>query len=215
MKRFVIPLLLLVGVAGVFWRYPPIRIVKLADAQAARQEQTFDAAAFAGKFWDEQLTRELENAADAKEVAAAIDQDPKTVREKYGRSVGVSRSYFLFLRGEGVVVSADKRRVGLALKKGQDPDVALLVGPVFGNAVRDATGLLNASDFPNSQHFNEISQELNKLVEARVLPALMKDATAGERVQFVGCAEVRSEPGDLRPLKVVPLSISMAAEAAP
>jgi predicted lipoprotein len=92
----------------------------------------------------------------------------------------------------------------------------LKVGPLFGNAVRDATGLVEASDFPNSQHFNAVSQELNKIVESKVLPDVVKLVKIGRRLEFVGCAEVRSEKQDLRPLKMVPLAVKLIEpQAAP
>jgi predicted lipoprotein len=80
------------------------------------------------------------------------------------------------------------------------------IGPVFGNAVRDGTGLLNPSDYPNSQDFNAISSALNHLVETRVLPKL-RDAKAGMSVRFAGCAEVDDESTDLHPLHVAPIVV--------
>lgn len=213
MKRLVVPVIVLGTAAALLWRYPPIRLVKLADYEAAQREAQFDAAAFARRFWDERLTAALANAADARQVLATIGVDPKMAREKFGRKVGVSRRYYYFLRGEGVVVSADKRQIGLAVSGGDEADVVLLVGPIFGSAVRDATGLLVASEFPNSQHFNDIMGELNKLVETRVLPPLMKAAAVGKRVEFVGCATVDVEPRDLHPLKVIPLSTTFASSS--
>jgi predicted lipoprotein len=216
MKRFVMPLVVLGVVAALLWRYPPVRIVNLAEVEASKREQAFDAADYARRVWDEQLKPILGTAHDAAEVAAAIRQDPREARTQFGRTMGVGRGYFLFLRGEGVVVSADSRQIGLSLGGGEEVDVVLRVGPLFGNAVRDATGLVDASDFSNSQHFNAVSQELNRIVEAEVLPAVVKIAKAGRRIAFVGCAEVRNEPGDLRPLKVVPLSATVVhPQAAP
>lgn len=75
----------------------------------------------------------------------------------------------------------------------------------FGNAVRDGTGLLNASDYSNLQDFNNISAELNKLVGARVLLKLRADEYIGATVKFVGCAEIDDETTDLHPLQVVPV----------
>ena len=209
MKRFTLPLVILGVVAGVLWRFPPFHIVLLAEVEAAKREEAFDAAGFARKFWEERLTPARETAADAQKVVAAIQTDPQAARVEFGRTVGVSRGYFYFLRGEGQVVSVADGRIGLSLEKGPDADVVLLVGKLFGNAVRDATGLVDASDFPNSQHFNAISQELNRLVETEVVPSVVKLAKIGQQLRFVGCAEVKSEKDDLRPLKLVPLSVTL------
>lgn len=45
----------------------------------------------------------------------------------------------------------------------------LETGPVFGNVLRDGTGLLDVNDFPNSQDFNALSSEINRRVEEQVL----------------------------------------------
>jgi predicted lipoprotein len=221
MKRFVLPLVVL-GLAGaVLWRYPPVRIRRLADVQAAQAAATFDAAAFARKFWDEQLTPAREGAADTAELVAAIGQDPQQARNQFGRSVGMTRSYFYFVRGAGTVLSNAKGRIGLDVDAAGDAagekaaDVSLQTGLIFGNAVRDATGLLDASDHPNLKEFNAIAQELNRLAEAEVQRSQVKDAAVGCRVEFVGCAEVRSEAADLRPLKVIPISIAVVKAAEP
>jgi predicted lipoprotein len=227
MKRFVLPLIVLGVVVALLWRYPPVRFRRLAEVQAAQAAAGFDAAAFARKFWDERLRPARESAADAAELIAAIRQDPKQARNQFGRSVGMSRSYFYFVRGAGTVVSSDERRIELDVNDARETagekvaDVFLQTSLIFGNAVRDATGLLDASDYPNFKDFNAIAQELNRLAEAEIERSQLKNASVGSRVEFVGCAEVRSEPGDLRPLKVIPISVTVgkadesAAKAAP
>lgn len=208
MKRFALPVIVLACVAGLLWRFPPIRIVRLADAAAAEQSQKFDARAFAENLWSERLMPATKDAAGAGEVVTAIERDPQTAREQFGRSVGMSRGYFYFLVGDGAIVSADGKKIGVALKDGQEaPDIVLATGPIFGNAVRDAPGLLNASEFSNSQDFNAIAQELNRRVESDVIPRLKSEAKVGRRLHFVACVEVRNEPGDLKPLKAVPVVV--------
>ena len=133
---------------------------------------------------------------------------PKQIREKFGRTVGVSSSYFLFLRGAGRVISVDSDNIGLSLtNEGDEADLLVPLGPVFGNAVRDGIGLLDSSSYPNAQEFNDISAALNNMVETNVLPHLQRIATVGKRVRFAGCAEVNDEDQDLKPLKLVPISV--------
>jgi predicted lipoprotein len=83
------------------------------------------------------------------------------------------------------------------------------LGLVFGNAVRDGTGLLSSGTFPNAQQFNDIAARLNQIVETRVLPELQRIAALGQSVKFVGCVDVADEERDLRPLKLVPVSVQL------
>ena len=73
--------------------------------------------------------------------------------------------------------------------------------------MRDGTGLLNSSSYPNAQEFNEIAAELNKIVEEKVMPEVKRIAVVGKQLEFVGCVEVEDEETDLKPLEVVPISV--------
>jgi predicted lipoprotein len=120
--------------------------------------------------------------------------------------VGLSDSYFYFISGTGRIVAVSDDAVSLAVTEGStNSEVALQSGLIFGDAVRDGTGLLSASSYPNSQDFNDISAALNQIVETRVLSELRRQAKVGAKIVFTGCAEVDDESTDLKPLKVVPI----------
>jgi predicted lipoprotein len=175
------------------------------EAQAGAQ---FNAADVVGTFWKEKLLPATSEAADVTKVLEVIATAPQKVREKFGRTVGVSSSYFLFVQGAGRVVRASEDDIGLAVNSAGDTvDVSIPLGLVFGNAVRDGTGLLKASSYPNAQVFNDISAALNSLVETNVLPQVQKVAKVGSRIHFVGCVEVGDEDQDLKPLKLVPVLV--------
>ena len=147
-------------------------------------------------------------AVDATELLAAVQQDRQAARRTYGRSVGLGGGYYYFIAGTGRVVSVEKNSVGLSLSNGQTQvQVSLETGNIFGNAVRDGTGLLNVNDFPNSQDFNALSSEINRRIEQQVLPALRKAAAVGATVRFAGCAEIVDEDTDLHPLRIVPFIV--------
>jgi len=207
MKRTVVLVLLLAAVVTLLSWMPLFHVVPLDQQRAEKEEAAFNAANFAQNFWTQLLPAVLENAADANAVLSTARQDPQAVRDQYGRSVGLGRTSLYFLRGSGTIVSVGKEGVGVALQSDEgEPDIVLQTGLLFGNAVRDSTGLISPSDFPNSQHYNDLSNELNRIVETLVLPALKEQAKVGRRVYFVGSAEVLNER-DWKPLKLIPLEI--------
>ena len=210
MKRIAVVLCIL-GLAGVlFWLFPLFHVVRLDEARAEEQQSRFNAAKFAEAFWDERLLPALDEAADAGAVLTAIRDNPQAAREQFGRKVGVSRTRFFVLRGSGRIVSVDEKAIGVALdQNGREPDVVLPIGLLFGNTARDATGLLDAGDFPHSQNFNDISTELNRIIEERVVPKLRKQSKVGRRIEFAGCAEVSDEVSDPRPLAIIPLKVDV------
>jgi predicted lipoprotein len=193
-------------IAGVCWLFPLFHVVPLKVAKAEKAAAAFNAEQFANTFWSDKLLPSINQAVKADTLLAAIQSDPEAAKKKYSRSLGFSSSYFYFVSGTGRVVSVSDDEVSLAITPGStNAEVTLLCGLIFGDAVRDGTGLLNASAYPNSQDFNDISAALDHLVETLVLPGLHQQAKIDAQISFAGCAEVDDEAMDLKPLKVIPI----------
>lgn len=200
----------LVLLAGLIWRFPLFHVVPLAQAAREKAAATFNPATFAEQFWNERLLPSLNQAVRAEELLATIKAGAAAAKAKYSRGVGVSESYTYFVAGTGRVLAVNDEEILLAVTSGAtEAEVSLQAGLLFGNAIRDGTGLLRVSDFPNSQDFNGISEALNRLIETRVQPRLREEAKVGSVVSFTGCAEVNDESTDLKPLRVVPIQTSV------
>ena len=199
----------LIGVvAGIFlcWLFPLFHVVTLKTATAEKVAATFNATQFAEDFWTTKLLASLDKTIKTEILLPAIQNDVAAAKKKFSRSVGLSEGYFYFVSGRGRVVAISDDEVSLVVTEGStNAEVSLQTGLIFGNALRDGTGLLSASDYPNSQDFNDISAALNHLVETRVLPKLREQAKVGAKISFVGCAEVDDESTDLKPLKAIPI----------
>jgi predicted lipoprotein len=212
-RRRVAPWLLL-GVAGaaMCYAFPPVRFVRVGadgpQSSGTRATGPFRADVAAKEFWDGPLSNAAGHATSTEDLLAAIGVNSNAARDKHSRRVGVGGSHYYFIRGAGRVVRIDVSGISIAI--GDDdldakPAILIETGNIFGNAVRDGTGLLDVNRYPNSQDFNQLSEQLNKLVESRVLPVLRERAAIGSQVQFAGVAEVEDEGKDLRPLRVVPI----------
>ena len=197
----------LVIFAGIGWRFPLFHVVTLKTATAEKMAATFNATLFTENFWTNQLLASAAGKTVKTDLLLpAIQADPAAAKKKFSRSLGLSENYFYFVSGSGRVVAVSDDAVSLAVTSGStNVEVSLQTGLVFGDGVRDGTGLLSASDYPNSQDFNDISAALNHIVETRVLPKLREQAKIGATISFAGCAEVDDEATDLKPLKVIPI----------
>ncbi len=195
--------------AGLLWRFPLFHVVPLGESSTAPIASTFNAREFAQSYWQDRLTPRLADAHDAATVLAALLANAQQAQSEFGRTVGLGRSTYFLLRGEGVIVSIEKNGIGVVLSdRAGEPDLLITTGPVFGNAVRDAPGLLTAGDFSHSQDFNELAAELNLLVEQRVQKPLSSQAQVGRKLRFVGCVEMLGEK-PATPLKVIPLEAAV------
>lgn len=196
-----------VVVAGLLVVYPPFRIVPRSGAagppvSGVAAAAAFVPASFAAKFWTEQLQPAATRAPLAASVLVALRRDPTTTAQTHARRVGLGSAAYYFVRGSGRVTAVERSRVLIEI---EGETVALRTGPVFGNAVRDGTGLLEVNQVPGLAEFNALSAELNRLIEERVQPAL-KVATVGATIAFAGCAEApEAFPADGPLLTFIPV----------
>ena len=214
MPRIAVVAIVVAVTAAITWRYPLFHVLSLKETTRQAENAAFNAAEFATKFWDERLTPALEQAADAAQVIAAFKTDPADARKRMGRSVGITRSTLLLVRGKGQIAAVEDSRIGVMLEgnplkrngsqEAVEPDLWLSMGPIFSNAIRDSTGLLLSRDFSNSQDFNSIAKALNGIVEQRVMPGIKGAATPGKSIRFAACAEVPGGQVKL-PLTLIPL----------
>ena len=194
-----------VVIAGICWLFPPFHVVPLKIAAEQKAAAVFNPAQFAETFWSAQLLPAIAKSVKAETLLPAIQSDAAAAKKQFSRSIGAAENYFYFLSGSGKIVAVSDDEISLNLTGGTNAEVSLQTGLVFGNALRDGTGLLDANNYPNSQDFNGISEALNHLVETRVLPKLKEQAKVGANISFAGCAEVADESVDLKPLKVIPI----------
>ena len=206
-------LLLAVVVTVLLYFFPPFHIVPLnppaSATAAANSPAAFDPAAAAAKIWKTDLPAAAQHAVELKSLAPALRENAETAKTKFAKSAGLGTAYY-FVRGSGKVVARDRNYLRLALDGAGAEVVAVRIGPVFGNTVRDGCGLLDVNAFPGMQEFNALSAELNALVEKTVLPALRDQASVGVTLHFAGCAEApESAPDAGEPLlTIVPVSFS-------
>jgi predicted lipoprotein len=196
----------LVAAAMIGIWLPPFKVVPLKKVLPG--PGVFEPTKFAEQFWTTRFLPALAAAPEANVVLAALAEDAPAAKTNFGRTVGMSDTAYYIMRGSGTVASVSPKAVAVALVAGSaGPDLQLGTGLLFGNTVRDASGLLDPGQFPNSQDFNDLSTALNQIVEKRVIPRLQQGAAAGRRLRFVVAAEIEAGAESDRPVRAVPLKV--------
>ena len=184
---FLLALLLLLGSSVEFRR--------LGTKRAEERAQRFDPAQYARDFWDQRLESVLETAFKAEQMIDLFNQDMQAAISK-GRTLGQSRVHAYLLQGEGTIVALDKQGPCVSVAGPEaTPQILIATGAyISGNAVRDASGLVDVSAFSDTMKFNRISSEINKIVVQEVIrPFLEQGPRVGMVVRFFGAAEVAEE----------------------
>lgn len=180
----------------VFLLYNSIYFKNLRKVKQQQRSQAFSATEYARDFWDNQLFAVLDKAVDAGELIELFNTDMGEAVKRYGKAPGVSRVYAYLLRGEGKIIAIAEDGPELSVREPQtNPDICIVTGLYIpGSAVRDASGLIDVSEFSNTMKFNEISGEINKIVVKEVIrPFLDKNPSVGMTVRFFGATQVATD----------------------
>jgi predicted lipoprotein len=150
-------------------------------------------------------------AADARTLLDALAKSPDAARAKYCHQT-VNGPCYLIVKGEGRVLAADQRsRIGFfaidVAPFDDKPDLTMQTGPILrGVALRDATGVVQFTDFVNQIQFADVGNELNARVLKSVLAQVEVAAWKGRTVEFEGAAVLGDASGppirDLVPVRL-------------
>jgi len=183
----------------LFLVYNSISFESLEEIKEQQRRGTFNAAQYARDFWDSQLIGVLDKAVDAKELIELFNTDMATAVKEYGKTPGVSSVYAYLLKGQGQILSVTGDGLQVSVGEPQmNPDIFIETGSYIpGNAVRDASGLIDVSEFSDTMKFNEIGSEINKIVVKEVIrPFLDKNPRAGQTVRFFGATQVAQDAAE-------------------
>jgi predicted lipoprotein len=201
--------ILIIGLT-VSWIFPLFHVERLEQSKQTISEVS--SADRANTIWNAHIAPALAKAPEASTVVISLRTNPSAARNSFGRKVGVSRTTLYLMQGTGTVVAADKKGVSVSLESSaKEPEIVLRTGLLFGNTVRDVTGLVNSGDFQDSREFNDVSTELNRIVETRVV-AKLKDATIGKHIHFVGCTEIPDQASVATTLSIIPMEVQFESE---
>jgi len=196
----------LAGAVVVLALFPPFHIRPLNTGAGAQSGTgAVDVRGFAERFWSEKLLSPALPTVDAEGLVAALVEDPSSAAKKYGHQAGVGGKVFFLVSGNGRVASVDRTGTWIDVGGAKTPRVRLLTGPVFGNALRDVTGLLNLSD-DRSLDYNSLRMELNHLCETRAQPALRR-VEVGESIAFLAAGEIDDASQAVPVLRLAPIHV--------
>jgi predicted lipoprotein len=80
---------------------------------------------------------------------------------------------------------------------------------IFGNAIREGSGLVNIDDFLNMMDFNMVSVYLNQKARADVIDPFRTMTEPGMRLEFAGAVEINRLKMPTGPLRVIPVQIKL------
>lgn len=201
MKR-TIPYIL--GIAAVLLLiYLSLDLQKLDAYLADRPSLSFDADEYARVVWEQKIPAVIRDAPDILTVMDLLQSDPEQAFDRMGRKLGISGTRYFMVKGEGIIDSVERESLRILLDGGFQIELATAF--IFGNAIRDGSGVVNIDEFLNMTDFNMVSIALNKRVKEEVVPLLVRSARAGESIEFAGAFEMREDQPDIHSIRIIPV----------
>lgn len=194
----------LLGLGAVlFLGYHSVYFKKLDEVRNAANKK-FDAAAYAQKFFTSTLTPQLANASGIQELIQLLTISKDQAFEKYAYATAVGSIKYFLVKGTGIITAINEDEVNLQVG---NQSLTLATEFIYGNAIRDATGLFDITTFTNTADINNVAAELNKIVKNKVIPPFRAKAKVGDKVVFTGVMELNSARLNLDNIEVIPISI--------
>ena len=188
--------------------YNSVYVKPLDQVKAAGSAQTtvFAADSYAQTFWTTKLKPAASTTAtDLSTLLPLLKTDEKKAFDTYSHALGIGNIRYFLVKGEGTVASVGDNTIKVSLPTGET--VQLATEFIFGNAARDASGIIQITDFDNTTDLNSVSAALNDIIRKQVVPPLKAMATPGRRLNFVGALELNQAHVHLNELVLIPIAV--------
>lgn len=195
-------LLVLLGVVA----YNSVYFKKLDEVKASSGATSkFDPVAYAQTFWTSKLLPATSTATDFGTLITLLKTDKEKAIDTYSHALGIGNIRYFLVKGEGKLTAIGDNDITVSLPSGET--INLATEYIFGNAVRDASGLIKITEFDNTMDLNSVSAELNAIIRKKVVPSFRAGAKVGSTVKFAGAIELNKEHLHLDGLEVIPIKL--------
>ena len=202
--RFILPII----VVG-FLSYNSVYIKKLSDVKKD-VEKSFDAAIFVKGLWEEKMPVKIDSAVDLHSFIQAIATDKEAALNKYSNALGIGNYRYAFIKTNATVSTVKEDELLIQIPTADSvAELILATEYIYGNAIRDASALVEVKDFPNNAELNSISEEMNKIVRTTILPSFKKTVKKGDKLNIVAAVELNKEHIKWNGLELLPVRLQI------
>lgn len=187
--------------------YNSVYFKKISEIQVPIIETIFDAKSFAKTYLMEKIPAAKKEAIAISDFLSVMNKDSKKAFSNYSHFQNEGDMKYFFVKGEGKVNSVDEEFVTLKIASGEE--IKLAIQYIFGNTSRDCSGLISFDDFSNTMDLNNVSEEINKLIKAKIVAPFKAKVQQGDNVSFLGGIELSQSNPKTEKLGIVPLQLEI------
>lgn len=177
--------------------------------QVRKNAQTgFNANDFANRFFTEKLTPALEQAVDITRLLELLETNADLAFDQHANALAIGNIGYFLIKGEGAVTQIDDDLVHIAI--GDSTQTILLETEyVYGNAVRDASGLIKLTDFSTTAELNAAAEAINAKIRAQVIPPFLRQLKKGDLITFYGALELNKKNYNTQSMAIIPIQLKI------
>ena len=172
----------ILGLVALFLvAYNSVYFKKLDEVKASASK-AFDSEKYARDYFDKKLVKALDSVLDINILRIMLLADQGKTFNRYSHALGIGNLRYFLVKGVGEITDISENTVTVVSKTDNDLHRSYNIATefVYGNEIRDASGLINLNEFNNTADFNNVSAEIDKIVRSEVLPPFKSNAKKGK-----------------------------------
>lgn len=189
-------------VLGIFLAYNSVYFKKLSDVKN-QETNTFDFNSFADSLYYKEILTQNQ-AISLVNLTKEIQNNKENAFKTYGNRLGIGNSAFFMVETKGKILSIIDGVI--KINSPENGVVSIDTKYIFGNAIRDASGLVKLTDFKTNADFNKVSEALNTIIREKALPPTLRNLKAGEDISVIGAIKLSKK--EALELVILPVKIS-------
>ena len=203
--RYLIAILLI-----AFLGFKSVYFKKLDEVKSKSAAGGFNSGTFAKNLYKDRLLPRADSAIDLSLLISLLKTDPQKAFKEYSHALAIGNIRYFLVRGEGTITDIAESNISVLLKdEAEKTQVSIATEFVYGNSIRDASGLVSLNDFNNTNEINSISESINSIIRKEVLPPFIATAKTGVGVRFAGAIELNQKYLDLETIEVIPIRLTV------
>ncbi|MDA3614382.1 DUF2291 family protein [Polluticaenibacter yanchengensis] len=192
-------ILIVVGFKSVYFR-------KLDEMQVSAGSG-LDVAAYTANYFKE-LNPLLDTSVNVVTLYQALKNKDLSLVKSKGHSLSLGSLKYIMVSGQGIVAKVDSGSIIVnAINNEMVEPVYIETEFIFGNAIRDASGIVKLSDFTNTTDLNNVSSEINKTIRETVVKPFVSTVQKGDTISFNGAIEINEKYLNVSDLQVMPIRL--------
>jgi len=188
--------------------YHSVYFEKLSKRNSQKNAK-FDFNTFADSLYYNGILKSTQ-AIEINQLLALTKVNADSAFKTYGNRLGIGESAYFMVNAIGKIIEKNEGELKVTTQNG----TTLIIDTkyIFGNAIRDASGLVKLTDFKTNADFNKVSEALNTVIREKAIPKNLNNIINGNIISVTGAIKLKKGKTNNQILNILPIKISKSEQ---